>query len=286
MQRHGAAAWLTGVWLVACSASPPAAVVAVDAGAGDAAADGAAFEAGAPARDGGADAQSDAAAPLPTGTIVPLYTDPTDPSWSRLAAAAKAHPAVHVIAVVNPNNGPLPSVDPGYAKGIAALTAAGIRVAGYVATGYGARAQSATDGDVDLYRAQYPQLAGIFFDEAAIYEPGHEARYSAEASHARSAGFQLLVANPGTAPIAAYAGLFDVSLVYESAGVPASSTLSAFAASRTHAGIIPYGVPSLDAAYVAKIRPDVAYVFITDDGLPNPWDTLPPYFEALMSALE
>lgn len=228
----------------------------------------------------------DAAHPLASGTIVPLYTDPSSSTWTQLASAARAHPSVRVVAVANPNSGPTPTADPAYTTGIASLRSAGVVVLGYVATGYGTRATSAVAADIDLYAAEYPTLDGIFFDEAAIYETGHEAAYTTESAHARTAGFSFLVANPGTAPIAAYAGLFDVALVYESNGAPAASTLAGFASTRSSAGIIPYAVATLDPAYVASIRPDVEYVYLTDDDLPNPWDTLPSYLDALLIALE
>jgi hypothetical protein len=270
-----------GLSLASCTS----AVATTDAGA-----DAPVPDASAP-RDAGTDAAAsdagaDAAIGPATGTIVPLYTDPSDDSWDTLVAAASAHPSVRVVAIVNPNSGPTPTVDPAYATGIARLQAAHVLVVGYVATGYGDRTVADVDGDIDLYAAQYPTLDGIFFDEAAIYETGHEARYGAESAHARTAGMRLLVANPGTTPDAAYDDLFDVALVYETDGAPTEATLAAFAPRRDHSGIIPYAVTSLDPAYVASIRPDVMYVYLTDDDLPNPWDTLPPYFDALLGALE
>jgi hypothetical protein len=229
---------------------------------------------------------TDAPSPLAGGTIVPLYTDPSDATWSQLATAARAHPTVSVVAVINPNNGPTASADPSYAAGITMLASAGITVIGYVATGYGSRPIADIDHDIDLYQSQYSSLSGIFFDEAATYETGHETLYGMASSHARSAGYRFLVANPGTAPIDAYASLFDVQLVYESAGLPSESSLHQFAAQRSHCGIIPYAVPTFDATAASALRPDVEYMYITNDTLPNPWDTLPTYFDSLLTALE
>ncbi len=70
------------------------------------------------------------------GTIIPLYTDPSDASWSQLVTAANAHPSVAIVAIINPNDGPTPSVDPAYTAGIASLRAAHVTVVGYVATGF------------------------------------------------------------------------------------------------------------------------------------------------------
>ena len=50
-------------------------------------------------------------------------------------------------------------------------------------------------------------------------------------------------------------------------------------------GNIPYAA-SFDAAYVKSVRKYVQYVYIQNDDLPNPWDSLPPSFEQLLGALE
>jgi aspartate carbamoyltransferase catalytic subunit len=49
-----------------------------------------------------------------TGTLVPLYTYPTDPSWGMVAEGKLAHPSVPVIAVINPNSGPGASLSADY----------------------------------------------------------------------------------------------------------------------------------------------------------------------------
>ena len=53
-----------------------------------------------------------------------------------------------------------------------------------------------------------------------------------------------------------------------------------------HFGIIPYAVGALDPGYVASVTPIIRWVYLTDDDLPNPWDTLPSYFADLLGALE
>ena len=73
-------------------------------------------------------------------------------------------------------------------------------------------------------------------------------------------------------------------LSYESAGTPALSSLSQYAAHRDQFGIIPYAA-TFDAAYVRAAAQSVRYVYLTNDDLPNPWDTLPGYFDALLAAL-
>ena len=72
---------------------------------------------------------------------------------------------------------------------------------------------------------------------------------------------------------------------YESAGTPTLASLKKYAARRDQFGIIPYATP-LDAAFVEAAAESVRYVYLTDDDLPNPWDALPSYFDALLGALE
>ena len=45
-------------------------------------------------------------------------------------------------------------------------------------------------------------------------------------------------------------------------------------------------MPAVDPAFVAAARAKVGFIYLTDDTLPNPWDTLPAYFPELLGALE
>lgn len=218
-----------------------------------------------------------------TGSIVPLYTYPSDSSWNAIIAAKQAHPAVQVIAIVNPDSGPGASADATFTSGIAKLVAAGIVPIGYVSTNYTKRGQPAVKGDVDAWRSFYPKVQGIFFDEQSV-QPGDEAFYSTVSSYTKSKGLTLTVGNPGTGVPDSYLGTVDIMLCYESAGVPTAASLKKYAAHRSEFAIIPYKA-SFDASYVKSVLDSVAYVYITNDDLPNPWDTLPPYFDSLIGAL-
>jgi hypothetical protein len=50
-------------------------------------------------------------------------------------------------------------------------------------------------------------------------------------------------------------------------------------------GIIPYAT-SLDATWVRNARRNVQYIYLQNDNLPNPWDSVPSYFSDLLAALE
>ena len=228
-------------------------------------------------------AGSDGAA-LSVGTIVPLYTDPGDPSWAALITAKTAHPAVKVVAIVNPDSGPGAALDSSYTSGITRLVAAGITPIGYVSTSYAARGEPAVKADIDHWHTFYPSLQGIFFDEQSD-QAGDAPFYRSVSAYAKGLGLAFTVGNPGTAVPASYAGAVDVMLIYESKGLPALGSLTGYASSRAEYGIIPYGA-ALDTTFVKAAKAKVQYIYATSDDLPNPWDSLPPYFGDMLTALE
>jgi len=223
-----------------------------------------------------------------TGTLVPLYTDPSDPTWAALVSAKQKHPSVPVIAVVNPDNGPGAAKDPSYVTGTKALADAGIVVLGYVMTGWAKTdPKTVVEPAIDHWVSWYPAVTGIFFDEQSS-DAGDEAYYASLTAYAKGKGLTFTVGNPGADVPATYVGSVDMMLIYESAGTPSVASLGGWHTqhSRDNFGIIPYAVSKLDPTFVQSAKPFVRYVYLTDDDLPNPWDTLPPYFEALMTELE
>ena len=218
---------------------------------------------------------------------MPLYTAPSDPSWNAIVDAKMAHPRVGVVAVVNPASGPGAAVDSAYAAGIARLSAAGIKVLGYVATGYATKTAAVVEADIDRWNAFYPgQLGGIFFDEQSD-RAGDVSFYKGLSQYAKSKGLAFTVGNPGKDTAESYIGALDTMLIYESAGLPSTSQMGGWHASYapSNFGVIPYGV-NMDATFVHNARQSVQYVYLQGDSLPNPWDSLPSYFSDLLAALE
>jgi hypothetical protein len=224
---------------------------------------------------------------MASGTIVPLYSYPTDPSWKAIAQAKQQHPTVTVRAIINPDSGPGAAKDPEFMSGIAALEAAGVVVLAYVATTYGNKPAASAHVEIDSYTSFYPGINGIFFDEMSN-TPGDEAYYQGLTQYAKGKGYTHTVGNPGTDVPESFIGAVDTIFIYESAGVPDLSMLPAYYAQhdKTNYGVIPYAVPALDAAFLASARQHVGFIYLTDDDLPNPWDTLPAYFPGLLAALE
>jgi len=221
------------------------------------------------------------------GTIVPLYTDPGDPSWTKIVEAKTEHPTVHVVAIVNPSDGPGSSLSSAYTNGIAKLVAAGIQVIGYVATGYAGNPIASMESTIDRWKSFYPQLEGIFFDEQSN-QARDVAYYQTLSQYAKAKGLSYTVGNPGTDTDEAFVGALDTMLIYETDGVPSVSQMAGWHTKypRANFGVIPYKVPAMNAAFVSTARQYVGYIYLQSDDLPNPWDSLPSYFSDLLAALE
>ncbi len=257
-----------------------------DAGNGDAAANvDAARNDGDVAHDGplGLDGHAGVGA---AGTIVPLYTYPDDPSWTAIVTARQAHPSVRVVAIVNPDSGPGTSKDGAFTTGIAKLVAGNVQVIGYVATGYASHSLASMQGAIDQWKTFYPQIEGIFFDEQSD-QAADVPYYRTLSQYAKAQGLTYTVGNPGADTAEAFVGALDTMLIYESKGLPAVSKLASWHTKYavTNFGVIPYGTP-FDAAFVQQARQYVGYIYLQSDDLPNPWDTLSPYFGDLLAALE
>jgi hypothetical protein len=91
-------------------------------------------------------------------------------------------------------------------------------------------------------------------------------------------------ANPGADTRPSYIGTVNTIVVYESSGVAA---LPGWYTSyvRDNFAVIPYNVPSLETSYIATAKQSVGFIYMTDDNLPNSWDTLSSYFSSLLNAL-
>jgi hypothetical protein len=140
--------------------------------------------------------------------------------------------------------------------------------------------------EIDTWKSFYPQVQGIFFDEQSN-DPADVAHYQTLSQYAKSVGLSYTVGNPGTGVPAAYVGALDTMLIYESDGVPTISSLAQWSSyAPGNFGIIPYKVSTVSSTFVKQARQYVGYVYLQNDDLPNPWDSLPSYFASLLAALE
>jgi hypothetical protein len=243
----------------------------------------------------GISATSASAAATTQHIAVPAYFNPSGSTyWTQLAQSA---PAVGV-AIANPNNGPGTAFDQGYANAIRAAADAGVRVIGYVDTGYFGTTGRTTrngqtttaawttqsEGDVATWYSLYGSygLGGIFFDDG-LADCAHVGLYQAVNTYTKQnhAG-AYTVDNPGTAAEQCYADAADTIVMFEGSyasytGWSAPAWELGYADPNKFYHLV-YATPSqaneANAMTLSKQR-NAGYVYVTPDDLPNPWDTLP-----------
>lgn len=218
-----------------------------------------------------------------TGIILPLYIYP-GASWHLVIQAKRSHPSVPILAIINPGSGPGAFLDPNYVTGIKQLQSYGVTVLGYVFTGYASRKQSAVIADIDAYKGWY-DVDGIMFDEMCVL-PGSEEYYSTLGRYAKSLRMAMILGNPGKDAPTRYRATMDVLNIYEDLGIPeAWLSNNAPILGREKLSMIAYGVRDFDRSSLEAISRCVAFLYLTDADLPNPYDKLPPFFSRLVDAL-
>jgi hypothetical protein len=232
------------------------------------------------------------------------YITPTNPSWDQLIATGSRLGFV----VVNVYNGPGTAPTPEWTSLIQRVHAAGIKVLGYVDTGYlggsdPVRYTRAGDTDPTNWIAQAEQdvnawygfyggaIDGIFFDDvmntcgptAGSDEYAKDYRFLSSTVHTAHPG-SLTVLNPGITVPQCYEDAGDVLLTFEG---PASDFLNPPAdlaplpwqakADPAKFWNIVYGVDAaqLGAVMTKGKKDNVGYMYATPDTLPNPYDTIP-----------
>jgi hypothetical protein len=208
---------------------------------------------------------------------VPSYFYALTSGWLGLDGP----PRTADLAVLNPDSGPGTSQDPNYVQQVANSQAAGIDVLGYVYTDYGSRPLSSVEADITTYEQWYG-VNGIFLDEGAT-DCGTEASYYAPLYafiHAQP-GLDLTVLNPGTATSACYANASDVLLSFE--GSPAdlsagASVIPGYDPSRFWAVVYGANSTSLPTILSTLTGDGFGNAYVTNLGLPNPYDALPSYW--------
>lgn len=219
------------------------------------------------------------------GIMVPLYTYPGG-TWDRVIETKNDHPGVPIVAIVNPASGPGGSKDPNYVSGIEDLKAAGVIVLGYVSTAYTGRSLDEVRSDIDKWASWY-DVDGIFFDEQTNWSGG-ESYYTQAGNYAESKGLDFTVGNPGANSIPSYLSTVDVVLIYESPGLPNLNnyynTWERY--DNDQLGMIPFSVGSLPRDWIEDATGFIGWLYVTNDNLPNPWDSLPTYFDDMVALLD
>jgi Spherulation-specific family 4 len=211
---------------------------------------------------------------------IPAYFYPSGGAglWG---SALAAEPGVGVM-IANVDNGPGISVDTDYTAAITKAQGTGVSVFGYVYTSYAGRSLASVESDISAWRKLYG-VTNIFLDEAST-SSSSLSYYQALSSYVHQAfPDALTIVNFGTIPGSSEMSAGDIAVTFEGSYSTYQSTrfpswVSSFAPTRFYN--IVYSVPdqaSMLSALSEAAGDHVGYVYATNDGLPNPYDTLPPY---------
>lgn len=215
---------------------------------------------------------------------IPAYVDPKNSDfWNAVAEAA---PRVRDV-IVNPNNGPGTAASERHVQLIGSLRDAGVRVVGYVMTGWGERDAAAVSQDIDRWREWYG-VENIFLDEAAAV-PEELGTYADYVGMVHESG-GIAVLNPGIIPDQGYFEFADAIVTYED---PMENYFDSpeppeWLRTQTRAEVwhIVSDVPQdrLDEVVDRARQTGANEIYVTDDVEPNPYDSLPSYWSAKLEA--
>ncbi len=211
------------------------------------------------------------------GILIPAYFYDSA-IWDRLIAGKNDN--VDFIVIVNPASGPGDIQDPHYVSVINDLNANGIIPIGYVHTSYGNRDINEVKDEINRWLELYPGIKGFFLDEVSSSNSDID-YYSQLYSFIKEKGNYKVVLNPGTSTDIEYYGVSDLIVTYES---PYEDFTGCNGDIPEKSACIVYNVPEDKIAEIIN-NENVKFFYLTDDTLPNPYDTLPTYYEEEVSLL-
>jgi hypothetical protein len=222
-----------------------------------------------------------------TGVAIPAYFDPSSKYWKTATGSS-----INTILIANPNSGPGSSKDSQYATAINAAKSSGIKVIGYVHTSNGGRAIRTVKKEIDNWQSWY-NIDGIFFDETAT-SSSKVSYYQQATSYVKSKAGKYVMLNPGTYPNSEeYMKMADNVCTFEDTYSKYQNSWSAptwinnYSATKyTHIVHTTGSSSNMAKALSLAASRKAGYVFVTNDGGGNPYDTMPSYWSAEVSAVK
>lgn len=225
---------------------------------------------------------------LPLKLGIPGYFYPGE-AWDAVVAASDETR----ILIVNPDSGPGAASDPTYVEAIDRAKAAGILVLGYVSTEYGDRAEANVFADIDNYAMWY-NVSGFFIDEVSgaaecAFDKKFYDRVTARAQIDIPGSYVAF--NPGTDTCEYFLNIADAIVIFEDSAeayevwAPPDWT-RAQPPERFWNLVIDTPEDKLISTLQRAVASNVSTVYVTDDVLDNPWDSIPTYWDAEIEALE
>ncbi len=215
---------------------------------------------------------------------IPSYFYPGS-LWTQADAGA---PIVDLM-IMNPASGPGTSSNSDYVTAVQNARNAGLKVLGYVHTSYGQRDINTVKGEVDTYLSWY-NISGIFLDEVNTSVAGIP-YYQNVSSYINATAAHYVSLNPGTVPNQGYMNISDNVVIFEGTyntykNWVKPGWVNEYASSKfTHLVYATSGSTKLSDAITKSKSRNAGYVFVTDDVLPNPWDTLPTLWSSELTKI-
>ena len=250
--------------------------------------------------------------------LVPAYfsASATSSPWATLTSGAASYPDVQIIAIANPSEGVMTSSSKADDKLITAITdfkaVAGTsnKVIGYLATSGSSGTRSVADvkATIDNYVKLYPgQLDGFFVDgmatdsaRVAYFQDifNHvKAVASGMSTSATPPSSPIVIGNPGTYPVAAYAGVADTLVTYAGnaaayQGVdPQPSSTWAYAKDNSAQAMLVHTASTCTDMQTAvknanRPRMNTGMVYATNLAVGASWSALPTYWQQLLGTVD
>ncbi len=224
------------------------------------------------------------AAPRPFHILVPSFIYPGS-GWDGIASS---YPTVG-IALVNIDSGPGTGPESNFQDQVSAEQAAGVQMYGYVSAAYGDEALSDAETQIDDYASWYG-VNDIFVDEASTNCNLVSSYFQPLYAYIHAHGGQEIL-NPGTSTSACYMAATDILDTFEGSysqyltySAPAWTT--GYPATRFFNEIFDTATQSnMVNAVSQSLAQNVGWIYVTDAGLPNPYDTLPSYWSDEVSVV-
>jgi len=211
---------------------------------------------------------------------VPAYFYPAypDPVWREMQTSV---PTCEY-AIANVNSGPGTKVDQNYARQITAARASGLKVLGYVHTSYGSRNVSLVQEEVNQWKSFYNPLDGIFYDEVSN-NCATVTYYTGIKNYAKDIVGGTVIVNPGTTVPECMNNTGDIIVNFESSAASYANWKPAgwehnFPPQKFWHIIHTASSGSMSSLVAEAKSRNAGNVYVTDKGLPNPYNALPSYW--------
>lgn len=255
----------------------------------------------------------------PLQVLVPAYftaTGTTSP-WTTLTSGATSYPDVQINAIASTSNGILTATTKEDTdlttaiKAFRAVSGTSNRVIGYVATASssgGALSVADVKATIDNYIRLYPSLLDGFFLDGMATDSARVAYFqdiynyvkgltSGMSTGATAPGTPLLIGNPGTYPVPAYAAVADTLVTYAGNAAayqnvdPQPSSTWVYAKANTAQAMLVHSASTcteMQAAVKNANRPrlNTGMVYATNLAIGAPWSALPTYWPQLLGTVD